>query len=79
MAAMALAIAGAFAAQSAKKVVSPKTGWINTPTACFQSRSCDTTPGTVCTITVNGISYQAYGKADPDVLTCAQVLYKPAL
>ncbi|WP_294825135.1 DUF6520 family protein [uncultured Flavobacterium sp.] len=76
--AITLAIAGAFAAQSAeKKVLAPKTGWINTPTPCAQSRQCDTDGSVLCTIRIGSVNHQAFGKVLPTSTDCLQTLYMP--
>ncbi|NUY81906.1 hypothetical protein HUK80_13460 [Flavobacterium sp. MAH-1] len=74
--AITLAIAGAFAAQSAqnKKLVG-QTGWINFPSNCAQSRQCDTDGSVLCTIKIGTTNHQAYGKLS--ATDCSQTLYMP--
>lgn len=77
LAVFALAIIGAFASQKVdNKVLAPETGWINYPTPCNVSVSCRTEIGPVCTMFHLGQERQAYGKVNPNDLTCSKVLYK---
>ncbi|HEX9981249.1 MAG TPA: DUF6520 family protein [Flavobacterium sp.] len=75
--AIMLAIGGAFAAQDADKAVVPETGWINTPGPCAQAKTCSTVQGTLCTIRVNNVNHQAFGKPNPAIMSCTKVLYEP--
>lgn len=76
-----VAVFSAFAFKSTenKKLLTPETGWINLPgDPCAIKVQCDTTPTPfVCTAIYNGITYQALGKTNPQMMICNKVLYRP--
>lgn len=75
MAALMLAVGGAFAFDSANMetdAFAPETGYLDSPLPCTQEVQCDTQFNVVCTD--NGI--QAYGK-DADTGECIRTLYMP--
>ncbi|RZJ33573.1 MAG: hypothetical protein EOO51_13250 [Flavobacterium sp.] len=74
--ALALGVAGAFAAQSASKVVSSKTGYITVLAPCDQNRQCDTEGSVACSIRISGVDHTAYGKLLPSS-NCTQPLFMP--
>ena len=72
VAAVMLAIAGAFAAQSDKAAKPLVTGWVNLSASqpCFTSVQCKTEDGPICTLMYNNVSYQAFG-IHPTTLQCS--------
>lgn len=64
--AMALAIAGAFAADVKTETTElpPVTGWASLPgeTPCDEEVACQTEDGPICRILHNGVFYQAFPK-----------------
>ena len=77
VAAIMFAIAGAFASQtSGKEVLAVQTGYIDAPTPCSEAVTCNTNVGPLCTLLVNGIQRQAYGKINPQDSNCTKVLYR---
>ncbi|MNF90200.1 hypothetical protein D3C84_727570 [compost metagenome] len=77
VAAVVLAIAGAFASQAApKSTVATKTGYLDTPSPCLEARECsDVNNGIVCTYMWQGSNHQAFGK-NPTGGQCSVTLYK---
>lgn len=70
-----IAVGGAFASQQQKEdVLSTEMGWINSPTPCNTSVLCSNIEGPLCTINVNGVNHQAFGKVTPT--SCTKVLYR---
>ena len=72
-----LAIGGAFGSKdSAADDFAAETGWINSPTACSVSKQCDTQLNDECTIMVNHVPVQAFGKTSESPLACTKILYE---
>ena len=65
LAAVVLAVAGAFAADAKKGTeLPPVTGWASLPgqTPCNQQVACQTEDGPICRILHDGVYYQAFPK-----------------
>jgi len=83
--AILLAIGSSFATTaSEKKVNAPVTGYfpkfpiIGPPpiAQCMFAQLCSNTPGPICTGVYQGITYQVFGKANPNDTVCQIVLFK---
>jgi hypothetical protein len=71
------AVVGAFASQtSSKGVLAVQTGYIDSPSPCSVPVTCNTNSGVICTLLVNGVQHQAFGKISPQATNCTKVLFR---
>jgi hypothetical protein len=75
---LAVGSAYAFKFEENKALLAPKTGWINLPgEPCAIEVQCSDTPSDqICTAIHNGNLYQAFGKNNPQIMICIQILFR---
>lgn len=74
---LAVFSAFAFTGSGNQALLAPETGWINLPgEPCAIRVQCDAQLGPVCTAVYNGQTHQAFGKINPESMTCTKVLYR---
>jgi len=81
MAAIALAVTGAFASQkpASSAAFADETGWINLSATqpCHQSVTCSNVSNPqACTMLYQGVTRTAFGKVNPNINECAKTLYR---
>lgn len=81
LAVVVLGVVGAFATNAKKQnqqVKTIETGYVTTNPSqpCNLAIECSNINGPVCTIMLDGVQHQAFGKLNPADVSCAKVLYR---